>query len=201
MLGLYLFALVLGGGLLVLTLLGGDGESDVGADADIEVEVEADADPGGHHGGIGAGEIVLGLFRPRNLTFLLATFGATGTLLTLSGAGRLTTAVLAAAMGTVAMVLTHAVFFWIRRTESAVDLVGDVELEGSIGRVVLPLSPGTRGRVACRVGGRELYLTARLSADITDSVGVGREVVIVRTAEGEAEVIPSRGLELPPPTA
>lgn len=77
MLGVYIFAMVLGGGLLLLSQLAGDqdhgGAGDHGGGG------------GGDHGhdvGVhGPGELLLGFFRPRNLIFFLAAFGLTGTLL------------------------------------------------------------------------------------------------------------------------
>lgn len=198
MLGLYLFSLVLGGGLLVLSLLGGEGEADApDTDFDADADVDVDADAGGGHSHFGAGGLVLGLFKPRNLVFLLATFGVTGSLLTWVGVGRATTLGLAIGMGAAAMVLTHAVFTWIRRSDAAVEVLSDADLEGSIARVVLPLAPGVAGQIACIAGGREVYLTARLAADVNESLATGSEVVILRTGDGVAEVIPSRMLEPP----
>jgi hypothetical protein len=200
MLGLYLFSLVLGGGLLVLSLLGGEGDADA-PDADFQahsdVDVHVDADAGAGHSHFGAGGLVLGLFKPRNLVFLLATFGITGSLLTWLGLGRATTLGLAIGMGAAAMVLTHAVFTWIRRSDAAVEVLSDADLEGSIARVVLPLAPGVAGQIACIAGGREVYLTARLAADVSESLATGSEVVILRTGDGIAEVIPSGMLEPP----
>jgi hypothetical protein len=198
MLGLYLFALVLGGGLLVLSLLGGDSDADApDADFQADADVDAQADGGVGQSHFGAGGLVLGLFKPRNLVFLLATFGVTGSLLTWLGVGRAATLTLAVAMGAAAMVLTHAVFTWIRRSDASVEVLSDSDLEGSIARVVLPLAPGVAGQVACLAGGREVYLTARLAADVSEPLATGREVVILRTGDGVAVVIPSGMLELP----
>lgn len=189
MFGLYLFAAILGVGLILFSILGGDGE----VDADGP-ELDPDADAGGG----GAAELVLGFFRPRNLTFLLGTFGATGTLLSLVGANPVLTAVLSVAMGLTAMGLTHVTFAWLKRTDSATGVMSDTDLEGSMARVVLPLAPGERGRIACTAGGRELYLTARLAPEVTRPLAPGSEVIIVRTEAGVAEVVPAGELGLPP---
>lgn len=183
MLGLYLFAAILGGGLLVLSTFGHDTDGDVG---------------GGHHG---PGEIVLGFFRPRNLIFFLAAFGVTGSALTLLGRAGPLTAALAVAMGLLAMSATQALFAWLQRSDSAADVLDDRDLEGTSARVVLPVSPGARGRVVCLVAGREHYLTAQLAQGTTDALAAGRDVVIIGVHNGVAQVAPFDTLELPSSTS
>lgn len=181
MLGVYLLAAVLGGGLLLLPFLGGD-------------------DGGGHDADAahaGPGELLFGFFRPRNLIVFLATFGVTGSLLAWLDRSPALTLVLAAAMGSGAMAMSHGLFLWLKRSDSAVEALGDAELEGSSARVVLPLAPGEAGRVVCVVGGREQYLTARLTADIATPIGTGREVVIIQIIDGVAQVSPLDADALP----
>lgn len=188
MLGFYLFAAVLGGGLLVFSLLGGQdggGADDLGGH---------DA-PGGHHG---AGEMIMGFFRPRNLIFFLATFGATGSVLTWLGGFAPLTLAFAIAMGLGAMTLSHALFAWLNRTDSAAAVLDDADLEGLQGRVVLTLAPGERGRVVCIVGGREQHVIARLASNTAGTLEAGRDVVIVGMKGGVAEVEPFDTLQLPP---
>lgn len=203
MFGVYLFSTIIGVGLLALTLLGGndgDFDADVDVDVDLDVEVETHA---GHMPGIGSGlgEVVLGLFKPRNLTFLLAAFGTTGALLTLAGTNASLTLILASGMGAVSWVTSHALFTWLKRSDSSVDALGDHELEGSIGTVTIPISPGTRGRITIVAADRQTYLTARLEAGIDRPLGVGTEVLIRRTSGGVAEVIPTDSLDLPSTTS
>lgn len=202
MLGLYLFAMVVGVGLVLFSVLGGgdNDASDIDAAIDADADVEFEAEHGGSMG-VGVGEIVLGLFRPRNLTFLLAAFGTTGTLLTLAGTNAASTFVLATAMGAGAWVLTHAVFTWLRHTDSAVDALSDRDLEGTIGTVTLPIAPGHRGRITAVVAGRQTYITARLVAGIDRPLAVGTEVLIRHTEAGVVEVIPTDTLGLPPSTS
>lgn len=212
MLGIYLFAAIIGGGLLLFSLLGGSDHDASHADAsgldaghDFDTGHDFDHDVGHDHDVShdvhgGAGELLLGLFRPRNLIFFLAAFGLTGTLLTLitpaSEAGSLLPSLV---MGFIAMLLTHSVFVWLKRSDTAVDAVSDTELEGCIGRVVLPLTAGERGRIACLVGGREVHLVARLAEDSGESLAAGSEVVVLRVSDTVAEVIPFESRELPPP--
>ncbi len=212
MLGIYLFAAIIGGGLLLFSLLGGSDHDASHADAsgldaghDFDTGHDFDHDVGHDHDVShdvhgGAGELLLGLFRPRNLIFFLAAFGLTGTLLTLITPASETGSLLPSlVMGFVAMLLTHSVFLWLKRSDTAVDAVSDNELEGCIGRVVLPVAEGERGRIACLVGGREVHLVARLAEDSGESLAVGSEVVVLRVSDTVAEVIPFESRELPPP--
>lgn len=212
MLGLYIIATILGGGLLIISVLSGL-DHDVGdvevsgldmdvAGADVDLSVDADApslhmdhDAADH---LGSGNLLLGMLRPRNMIFFLTAFGLTGMLLTWSGTAEGTTLGLALGMGGGAWALTWGVFSWLRRSESGTDALGASELEGRAGRVVLPLAPGERGRVVCVVADREIYLTARLSPDVNRALAPGLEVVILTVEGGEAEVIPFDMAELPP---
>jgi hypothetical protein len=188
MLGLYLFAAVLGGGLLLLSQLAGDhGDGSAGAHGDA-------SDFGAH----GPAELLFGFFRPRNFIFFLAAFGLTGTLLTLTGSGGPLTLAFSALMGVLAMALTHGVFTWLRRNDTATDTVADADLEGGVGRVVLPVRPGERGRIACLVGDQEMHVTARLTEGAQEALELGREVVVIRMVDGEAEVSALEPPPLPP---
>src|SRR3990172_8678587 len=139
MLGFYIFAAVLGGGLLLLSQLAGDHDANGGAGA-------GDHGHGPDVGVHGPAELLLGFFRPRNLIFFLAAFGISGTLLPLTGSVAPLALGLSVIMGLAAMALTHGVFTWLRRSDTAADTVADADLEGSVGRVVLPIRPGERGR-------------------------------------------------------
>ena len=220
MLGIYLCAAIIGGGLLLFSVLGGiehgsdydpsgvdagvdfdhdighDLGHDVGHDAGSDVSHDADAGSGGGW----AGELVLGLFRPRNVVFFLAGFGVTGTLVTLltnssTSAGLFSSV----AMGLASMVVTHGTFVWLRRSESAVDTTSDTDMEGCVARVVLPLAPGERGRIACRMGEREVYVVARLAEGYTEMLLPGREVIVLDVTDTVARVMPFE-TQLPPPS-
>lgn len=189
MFGLYLFSAVLGGGLVLFSLLSG---GDDGAGDEIEVDGVDSPEVHGHLGG----DLLLGLFRFRNLTFLLAGFGITGILGTWLGAGSVATALLAVVVGVSAMLLVHGVFTWLRRTDSAIDVLSDHDLEGTFARVVVPVSSASRGRVSCIASGQQLYLTARLESGNVHPLEVGTPVVILRMQGGVAEVAPAPSLEL-----
>jgi hypothetical protein len=182
-LGFYLFATVLGVGLIAFSL-GDDGGS------------------GGHdtpHLGIAhahTGDLFFGFFKPRNIIFFLAAFGLTGSLLTWLGRSSLLTAILAIAMGLFIMATTHVTFRWLGKTESGANVVGDHVLEGSVARVTVTVTAESRGRVACVVGGREVHVLARLAPGAEAALEAGREVLVVRMIDGEAEVSPYGGTEL-----
>ncbi|MFN2316756.1 MAG: hypothetical protein ABR602_08735, partial [Gemmatimonadales bacterium] len=187
----YLFCAVLGGGLVLFSLLGGD--SDDGLAEGLEVE------PGSGHGASApgvAGELLLGFFRVRNLTFLLAAFGITGLLGHWLGLAPVLTAVLATGLGLGSAMLVHGTFTWLRRTDSATDVLEDSDLEGSFARVVVPIAPGGRGRISCEASGQQLYLTARMSGEAGEPLPVGAPVVILRMEAGVAEVSSAPSLEL-----
>lgn len=218
MFGIYVLASILGGGLLLFSLIGGSHHDVADIDAPeidfggAEADVGVDVDAGGLHADVGdvdsghdvhvghglGGELLLGLFRPRNFIFFLTAFGFTGMFLTWTGTPEGTTLGLALGMGGSAFALTYGVFTWLRRTESASDALSERDLEGRAGRALLPLAPGQPGRVSCVVADRELYLTARLASDVESSIESGGEVIIVRVEGGVVEVIPFEGLELPP---
>jgi hypothetical protein len=181
MLGVYLFAAIVGAGLLAFSLLAGhDAHHDPGVGHDHPVLADAD------HPGVG--ELALAFLRPRNLIFGLAGFGLTGTLLTLLNAGPLFTPVAAATMGAGFLALSHTVFSALKRSESGGGPVSEADIIGERARVTLALEPGRPGRVACLMAGREVYLTARLPTTAAEGIPAGAEVVVVQVTNGVAEV-------------
>ena len=80
------------------------------------------------------------------------------------------------------------------------EVLGDRDFEGSIARVVLPVSPGARGQVACLVAGREQYLTAMLADNVAGTLSIGQEVIILSTDRGVARVMPTSQEVLPSST-
>ncbi|MDH5550091.1 MAG: hypothetical protein OEZ42_09315, partial [Gemmatimonadota bacterium] len=55
-----------------------------------------------------------------------------------------------------------------------------------------------RGRIACRVGEREVHVVAALAEGYTQELPPGAEVVVLRVADSVAQVMPFGGRELPP---
>jgi hypothetical protein len=176
MTGLYLFAAAAGVPLLAWSLFGG------GDDA------------GGEHGGDdggGVGGIMLRLLPLSTIAIVAAAFGACGLVLGAAGAGSGTTFLGALAVAVVAGVLNSTVFAYLRRTESTT-ASDDERLVGSVGRVVLPVAIGRRGRIAVVVGGQQLYLSAQalptFPGDTAEELDIGAPVLVVEVRDGIAGV-------------
>jgi hypothetical protein len=169
---LFWLALVLGGGLAVLSLLGDFFEHD------------GDFDHDGLH--------ILSL---RSATYFLFAFGAVGVLLDWAWGGRLTGLALIAALvtGAGAGLFSAYVFRWVRRTGSGA-MPDDRSLVGLAGQVVLPLRPGS-GKIVVRRGGREYELMARPFQDAA-AAEEWTDVVVVDVVDGTALVSPYAPAEL-----
>jgi hypothetical protein len=187
MLAVYLLSAILGVGLIVFSSFGG-------GETDTDLDIEGDA----WHGG--AGQILLGLFSTRNLTYFVAAFGAAGLILTFLDVAAVTTALVAGSLGVVSMGLSHTVFTWLKRTDSALNVFGDADFSGMLARVVLPVSATERGQIACNVAGREMYLTARLDANGPATLQVGDEVIILHADDGVATIIAASQIDQLPST-
>jgi membrane protein implicated in regulation of membrane protease activity len=170
MIGLYLFSLVLGGGLLLFSVLGDAGH-------------HHDADTAHDHDGFK----VLSL---RTITYFLFGFGATGAGLSWAwGGSGLLVAGLAIAVGIAIGGTSAAVFEYLRRDESGVHQ-GDQSFVGLAGHVTIPLSRGAPGKVLVRRGDRSYELLARpLGAD-PESPDRWKNVVVVEMHGATAVVAP-----------
>jgi membrane protein implicated in regulation of membrane protease activity len=175
MLPLYLFALIVGGGLLLFSLLTG------GEDTEIEA-VEGDGLEGleAEDAGESPWEGVQDFLSVRTLLYLMAGFGASGTLIgLLTGAGPIVTLVWALMTGLLAALMSSAVYRWVRRTDSGVVPREPDYLVGATARVLLPVRSEARGKIVAVQGGREVELLARLFDHDEAPCPRGSEVVIV----------------------
>ncbi|HSG49122.1 MAG TPA: hypothetical protein VLA43_14980 [Longimicrobiales bacterium] len=175
----YIFSLVLGGGLLLVSLLSGDG-----GDAELDVDVDVDVDAGGEMDGAAAKILSL-----RGLIYAAFGFGATGTILSRLGVGTVATAGAAAVTGLAASVLVTWTFNYLRRTASG-DLPGDQAFLGAPGRVVLPLSSGSPGAVVVSRGDREIRLRALPHDTAEGDPASWRRIMVVEVEAGIARVVP-----------
>lgn len=151
MLALYLFSMVLGGGFLLLSVLGGDGgdtDLDLGSDVDFDTGADAYHDAGASK-----------VFSLRGAVYTLFGFGATGSLLTWAGIGGLVALGSAIGGGLASGLLITGVFSYLNRTESGANW-GDDSLVGRMGRITLPLGAGSAGSVVITRGDREITLRA-----------------------------------------
>jgi hypothetical protein len=175
MLALYLFCLVVGGGLLLFAMLGGGEESTVvDSDADLSETLAHD------------------FFSVRALSYLVAGFGATGLLLSvLTDAAAPIAAAWALAVGLTAASASALAYRWLRQSESGLMARTSDHLVGLAARVVLPVTRVHRGKVAAVVAGREVELIARLFEGSDPDCPRGSTVVIVDMAGDEALVAPA----------
>jgi len=147
MVALYIMSLIVGGGLLVLSLVAG---GEVG---------EAEAfEGGGSEGSPGSALPLASMFF---WTFFLAFFGLTGVLLSLlaGGAGTVLTVLLAVGMGVGAGLIASHVLRGLGRSE--VDSsVRPTDLVGRLGRVVVPVGKEQPGKIRVELKGRTVELLA-----------------------------------------
>lgn len=177
---LYWFALVVGAGLLLLSLFGdffGDG-------ADLPEDIETGDAHGDAHG--------FGIFSIRNATYFLFAFGAAGLLVGWATGNPLLTLLVAMALGVLGGGISATAFGWLRRTESGA-LDDDAGWSGRVGHVVLPLSAEGTGKILVGRGGREHELLARPFERAVDSPEQWRSVMIIELENGVALVTPYAG--------
>ena len=205
MLALYLFCLIVGGGLLAFTLFGSDADggdsldSDHGADFELHADAEAVAlDHAGsadHDGGLephGGWDPVRDFLSIRSLFYFLAGFGATGLLLdVLTTASTPVALAWAIATGLIAAFFAGSIYGWLRRSESGAVSREHDYLVGKPARVVLPVVAGRRGKVRLLSGEREVVLLARLYSGDDPDCARGSTVVIVEIEGDTALVTPA----------
>lgn len=175
---LFWLALVLGGGLALLSLLGDVLGLDHGGDAAGDFD-GAHVDHDGLH--------ILSL---RSATYFLFAFGAVGVLLDWAWDGRLrlATVLLAAGTGLAAGSFSVRLFRWVARTSSG-ELAHDSSLIGLPAQVVLPLRAGS-GKVLVARAGREHELMARPFEVDAPHAEEWRKVIVVDVVDGTALVSP-----------
>jgi len=176
--------------LLFFVFFGGEGGE---VDADFDVDVDADLDVvGGAAGGIAAA--VLSLLSFRSIVFFLAFFGATGLILTALSTNSAVALIVAIALGLFAASLNNRVFRYLKSSSVGTDL-SDSALSGAVGRVTVPISTPSKGRITCEVEGQTINMTAvPFDANEESEFGVGETVVVVEVHEGTARVSSFREL-------
>jgi membrane protein implicated in regulation of membrane protease activity len=206
MLAFYLFALVLGGIFVGLSVFAGLGEGDVDVDADADVDVDVDADVDADvdgHVGAGDKEFETGLghkrYRPwlsfKFYTFALAFMGLMGTVLTLFDLWENALGVLGVsiAVGLVSGLGVSYVLHMANRTEGG-RAVGDDDFIGAQGRVLLPLQQGQRGTIRVRYQGRTIDLLAEVD-DEAVVLGLNDECYVMSVEDGVAKVVDAAAVE------
>lgn len=184
MLTVYLAALAIGGVLVGMSLLsGGEGDGDLHVDGDAEFEFEHELEL--EHAGL-AIDAWLPLTSMRFWTFFLAFGGLTGTLLSLlTSASVPFVAALAGGFGLVAGIAVTRVIRALRKKE-VTGHVEEAEFIGKTGKLLLPVSKESVGRVRIRVKGRDVDLTAR--TDEGRPFAEKEEVIVYDVQNGTALV-------------
>ena len=173
---LFWLALVVGGGLFLLSLAG-DVFGVEGHDAEA-FHSHADTDWGR-------------IFSLRNATYFLFAFGAAGVLLNVAWAGErgLLAVVIATVTGLLAWALSYAAFGYLRRTDSG-QMLGDELLVGRVGTVSLPILKGGTGKILVAKAGQTQELLAKpLDADEANPEAWD-SVIVVEVRDGVALVTP-----------
>ncbi len=208
MLTLYLVCFIVGGVLVASSALFGgheggpelhhDLDHDAGAGlepADAAAEVEASHEieaASGHeieHGGVAdqhAGGVWLPFLSLRFWTFFAAFFGLTG--LVFTGFGLAPAVVTLGASVGVGLASGTGVSWLYRALKRAqVDSsVLDEDLQGTTGRVLLPIEPGSEGLV--RVASKGMVKDLRAVTDDPGAIGRGEQALVVEVRAGVARV-------------
>lgn len=169
MTGIYIFSLIVGLPLLLWMVFAGDGDGGDG------FGIDADGD---------------GPLTPIPLSaiaFFLTGFGAVGLVGEATGTGLVVALVAALAIGLGAGIGSRMMFRWVG-ANSASSEVTDLELEGTIARVSLPVTAEHRGRIVVEIAGARGQMTA--SPVDGSAIDPGEAVVIVRVEGGVALVAP-----------
>ncbi len=201
----YWGGLIIGGGLLLVSMLGASDSDvdvdtdagfdfDVDADADIDFDVDADADldvdvdVDAAHAVEGGAAALATWFSMRFVVFFAAVFGAVGVILThLTSTGLWPTFVLALVAGLVVGQGVHQIIRQIRRT-SGDSAPRPQDYVHRLARVTVAITHPDKGEVALQVRGTRRFVPA-----VTSGAGrrfdVGDEVVVVGYRAGVAQVV------------
>lgn len=174
MFSLYLFSLVVGGGMLALGVFGQDVD-----------------DVGGGHGHVGHDEFQF--LSLRTLTYFLFGFGAVGAALTKLWSWAATPLILlvATATGLLVGTMVSFAFRYLHRTGSG-DRESDDSFIGLTGRITVPISSSGSGmgKVLIERGGRTFELMARPLETAEQSPAKWKAVIVVEMKRGTAVVAP-----------
>jgi hypothetical protein len=165
---LYLLALILGGGILLVQLVAGSDDHDV------------DHGPHPYEGP--------GLLSVRSATYGLFTFGVVGGVLHVLGLAR---PGLALAGGLVTGALTTFFVGLTFKRLSDPNATGEAslhEVEGGSGRVLVACSRGSRGKIRVMLKGQQVDMLATTD---DESIPVGTDVLVVEVRDDVAHVVRS----------
>jgi len=193
---LYLAALIIGLGVLSLSFFmgGGDADADGDVDAHGDFDAHAGADHGHDHAHADASAIAIFLSL-RFWTFGLLAFGLVGTILHyLHLAGPVVTPIAAALMGLGSGFMAVYTFRLLDRTQSTSGAEASDAI-GQVGRVLVPIERGKRGKIRIVVRGQSVDLLATTD---DERLRDGDEVVVEEIRGTTAHVSRATDPFLPP---
>jgi len=208
----YWGAMIIGGGLLLVSMLGAaGGGADVDAHAAIGLDLHADTDVDldaaaadvdvdfasaadvAHAAGGGAAALTT-WFSMRFVVFFAAVFGAVGVILThLTRTGTWTGLAIALLVGLIVGQGVHQVFRQIRRT-SGDSTPRPEDYVNKLARVTVAVVPPNKGEVALQVRGSQRFVPA-VGGEAERGFAPGEEVVVVAYCAGVAQVVSRAAFE------
>jgi hypothetical protein len=190
MTALYWFAVIVGAGLLLLSLAGDIFGDFFGGDVDVDVDTDVDAEGHGQHGDVQGFRIL----STRNLTYFMFGFGTVGILLGWLTAGErpIVTAATATVLGIAAAAIAAVAFGYVGRTESGT-MLNDRGWVGLVGEVIIPLSADSTGKILVARGGRQHELLAQPFERDPEAPAAWRSVMVLEMRNGIALVSPQTG--------
>jgi len=185
---LYVISALVGGGLVALSMFGGD------VDADVDVDVDVDADIDAHASGASTGDVnALAVGRRWNpllsfkfWSFSVAFFGIMGlTLSFVTGIAAPIAAAIAALVGASSGAGASGLFHYLKHDEvdsstSSEDFIGSEAV------VLLPLARGAMGKVRITLGARQVDL---LATSDDEAFARGDRVAVIEMSDGRARVV------------
>ena len=197
----YLVSLIVGGFFILLSIFGGDADSDMDVDADFDADFDVDADfdadfdgdvdvDGVDFSGDAGGDVgFVDLLSIRTLFLFAMFFGLTGTLFNWAGTGEPLTAILATSVGIVLGMGGNYIIKKVAHQHVSSNVTTD-DMKGMTGKVLVPFTGSERGKISLVVKGNEVRLLAQsLDETTNDEFAPGDEVVVVRTDNGIIEVV------------
>ena len=204
LLATYVGALVVGGGLLVVSaVLGGkdldaDHDVELDADADVDADLDADADADADHDGhVGVGDALwLPVLSIRFWTFFLAFFGLTGLSLEGLRVGGLVGApwgvvlALSIVAGFVSGWVVSRIVQQLKQAKVSSEVVPEHDYAGKAAEVLLDVAPGDPGLVRLDVKGVSVDVTAVLASPEVGPLRRGSKVIVLAYEQGKVRVAP-----------
>lgn len=180
----YWVAMILGGGLLLIsTLAGGD------ADAEIDMDLDVDIDTSHAH----AASLAT-WFSMQFAVFFLAMFGLVGVTMThLSARGSAVVLISALVGGLLVGQGAHQVIRKLRST-SGDSTPKPKDYVNKLARVTISLTKDSKGEIALRVGRSDRYIPA-LARHAQDTFSHDQQVGVVAYRDGVAEVVSRKEFE------